>query len=290
MSLPPELLKKVKLLEINTRKLVNTIFAGEYHAAFKGQGMTFAEFREYVPGDDVRDISWSLTAKTGKPFIKKYDEERELVILLVVDISGSAEYGSGENLKAEVITQLAALIGFSAIKNNDQVGLLLFTDQVEHFVPPRKGRGHVHRILRDILYFKPQKRGTRLEVINEQLMGILKKKSSIFIFSDFMDDDFERSLRQLGKKHDAVAVRVTDWTELELPKMGLVDFHDAETDQLVTIDTSDPVVRREYRENVLKKRDDQTKALRRSQVDVIEVDTGKDFIAPLAAYFKGRHR
>ena len=177
MSLPPEILKKVKLLEISTRRLVNNLFAGEYHSAFKGQGMTFSEFREYVPGDDVRTISWPVTARTGKPYIKKFDEERELTLMLAVDISASSLFGSGPYFKGEVMAHVAALLSFSASKNNDAVGLLLFTDRVEHYVPPKKGVGHVHRILRDLYYFQPQSQKTRIASGLEYLQNVLKKRS-----------------------------------------------------------------------------------------------------------------
>jgi uncharacterized protein (DUF58 family) len=193
MELSPELLKKVKLLEIQTRKLVNSLFAGEYHSAFKGQGMTFSDFREYVPGDDVRHISWTLTARADKPYLKKYDEERELTLMIAVDVSGSGEFGSKVYLKKEVIAQMAALLSFSAVKNNDRIGLLLFSDTVEHYVPPKKGRGHVHRILRDILFFEPRSKKTKISEALEHLRAVLNKKTNVFIFSDFLDNDYERS-------------------------------------------------------------------------------------------------
>jgi uncharacterized protein (DUF58 family) len=219
VSLPPEILKKVKLLEISTRRLVNNLFAGEYHSAFKGQGMTFSEFREYVPGDDVRSIAWSLTARAGKPYIKKYDEEREMTLLLVVDISGSGDFGSKSHMKGEIIAHLAAMLSFSAVKNKDPVGLLLFTDQVEHYVPPRKGRGQIHRILRDLYFFKPKSRGTNIGAAVEFLRGVLKKRANIFVFSDFFDRDYGTALKTIAKRHEAVAVVVTDPAEVELPNM-----------------------------------------------------------------------
>ena len=214
MSLPPEILKKVKLLEISTRRLVNNLFAGEYHSAFKGQGMTFSEFREYVPGDDVRTISWPVTARAGKPYIKKFDEERELTLMLVVDISGSSQFGSGEYFKGEVMAHLAALLSFSASKNKDAVGLLLFSDQVEHYVPPKKGVSHVHRILRDLYYFKPKSHGTHITLALDYLYGVLKKRSHIFLLSDFMENSsYDRALKMLHRKHDIVAVVVHDEME-----------------------------------------------------------------------------
>lgn len=288
MSLPPEVLKKVKLLEISTRKLVNNIFAGEYHTAFKGQGMTFADFREYVPGDDVRTISWPLTARTGKTFIKTFEEERELTLVLAIDVSGSADFGTGAYFKGEVMTHLAALLAFSAVKNNDQVGLLLFSDQVEHFVPPKKGRGHVHRILRDLFYFKPKSSATKISSALSYLQGILKKRATIFVFSDFMDQGFDQPLRLLGRKHDVVACVVNDQAEHTLPDMGVIEIQDAETGEIMTVDTSSAEFRNEVKRNFLKKKEVRDKALRQSQVERVDVASSKDYVDPLIAFFKKR--
>lgn len=290
MSLPPEILKKVKMLEISTRKLVNNLFAGEYHSAFKGQGMTFSEFREYVPGDDIRSIAWSLMARTGKPYIKKFDEEREMTVLLAVDISGSSDFGTNQYFKGEIIAHVAALLGFSASRNKDPVGLLLFTDQVEHYVPPKKGPGQIHRILRDLYYFKPKSRGTKISSALEYLQGVLKKKAHIFIFSDFQDEGFDIPLRMMGKKHDAVAVTVRDPAEMDIPQIGLVDFHDAETGETITVDTSSKHFRDLYSNFVKKRREQQETELKRSQVDRIDIWTDKDFVAPLIGFFKQRTR
>ncbi len=290
MELSPELLKKVKLLEIQTRKLVNSLFAGEYHSAFKGQGMTFSDFREYVPGDDVRNISWSLTARANKPYIKKYDEERELTLMIAVDVSGSGEFGSRGLLKKDVIAQMAALLSFSAVKNNDRIGLLLFSDVVEHFVPPKKGRGHVHRILRDILFFEPRSNKTKLSVAFEHLRHVLRKKTNIFLFSDFLDQGYDQSLRFLAKKHDTVAVIVEDFYEKQFPKLGLIEFEDAETGEKVVVDTSDPVFQKNYslrsQEN-FKRRESE---LKKANVDRVTVKTNEDFVTPLIQYFKARNR
>jgi uncharacterized protein (DUF58 family) len=286
MALPTEILKKVKLLEINTRKLMNNLFAGQYHSAFKGQGMTFAEFREYVAGDDVRAISWPLTARTGKTYIKKFDEERELTLMLVVDVSGSLSFGSGEYFKGEVITHLSALLGFAAAKNNDHVGLLLFSDQVEHFVPAKKGRGHIQRILRDLYYFQPKSTGTRVGAAVEHLQGLLKKRSIIFVFSDFQDQSFAQSLRTISKKHDVVAVIVQDPIEKTIPSMGLVDLHDAETGDVFTVDSSSPSFRKAYSEFITKQSDDREREMRQAGVDRIDVVSGSDFVDPLVAYFR----
>lgn len=288
MSLPPEVLKKVKLLEINTRKLVNNLFAGEYHTAFKGQGMTFADFREYVPGDDVRSISWPLTARTGKPYIKTFEEERELTLVLAIDVSGSSDFGTGPYFKGEVMTHMAALLAFSAVKNNDQIGLLLFSDQVEHFVPPKKGRGHVHRLLRDLFYYKPKSHRTKLSSSFSYLQGILKKRATVFIFSDFMDEGFDQSLRLLGRKHDVVACVVNDAAEYSLPKMGVIEVQDAETGEVLTVDTSSPSFRAQYEEAVQKRKEQRDRLLRLSQVERVDVRSSEDYVNPLIAFFKKR--
>lgn len=288
MSVPLEILKKVKLLEIRTRKMVNNVFAGEYHTVFKGQGMTFAEFREYVPGDDVRAISWTLTARTGKTHIKKFDEERELTVILAVDVSGSTDFGSGEYFKGEVMTHLSALLAFSAIKNKDQVGLLLFSDQVEHYVPPGKGRGHVHRILRDLYYHKPQHHNTDLRAALSHLQGVLKKKATIFVISDFMAENFDQPLRQLARKHDVMALVVRDRLERELPDLGVCDFQDAETGDVVTIDTSSKEFQNLFEVEMKKRAESRDRLLRQSQVDRVEIDTSGSFVDPLIEYFRRR--
>jgi uncharacterized protein (DUF58 family) len=222
LSVPDHILKKVKLIELKTRKVVNNLFVGEYHSAFKGQGMTFSEFREYVPGDDVRTISWPVTARTGKPYIKKFDEEREMNVVLAIDISGSHQGGSQQDLKGEVAAHLAALLGFSAAQNKDAVSLYLFSDQPEHYVPAKKGKGQIHRLLRDLYYFEPKSKKTSLGSGLEYLRGVLKKKTHIFLISDFQDMGFESSLSRLSQKHDVVAIWVTDpiassspWTPLQ---------------------------------------------------------------------------
>jgi uncharacterized protein (DUF58 family) len=289
-ALPDEILKKVKLLEINTRKVVNNQFAGEYHTVFKGQGMTFADFREYVPGDDVRAISWALTARTGKTHIKKFDEERELTVILAVDVSASSDFGTGPYFKGEVMTHLAAIIAFSAIKNKDQVGLLLFSDQVEHFVPPGKGRGHVHRILRDLFYFKPKSRRTKISEGLSYLQGVLKKRAAIFVISDFFDEGFDQSLRLLGRKHDVTAVVVQDHAELHLPHLGVVELQDAETGEIFTVDTGSLAFRQEFAQAVKKKKTLRDRLLRQAQVDRVEINSSENYVDPLIEFFKRRHR
>lgn len=291
MTIPAEVLKKIKLLEMNTKKLVNSNFAGQYKSAFKGQGMTFSDFREYVPGDDVRSISWSLTARTGNTYIKKYEEERELVLILAVDISGSINFGSENYFKGEVLTHLSALLGFSAAKNNDHVGLLLFSDQVEHYVPPKKGRGHIQRILRDLYFHEPKSRRTQISSVVEYLSGVLKKRGTVFIFSDFMDSaPFATSLKKLARRHDTVAVQITDPIEANLPSLGFMDFIDPESGELLTLDTNSILFKRAYKKNFAAYRDSITQELKKAQIDLVEVTNGEDFIQPLATYFKKRKR
>jgi uncharacterized protein (DUF58 family) len=286
LNFPDEVLKKVKLIEISTRKLVNNIFAGEYHTMFKGQGMTFADFREYVPGDDVRSISWPLTAKAGKPYIKKFEEERELTLILAVDVSGSADFGTGQVFKGEAMTHLAAVLAFSAVKNNDQVGLLLFSDQVEHYVPPKKGRGHVYRILRDLLYFKPHSTQTKMSAALQYLAGVMKKRAAIFIFSDFIDEGFDKALRMLGDKHDVVACVVQDPSEDDIPAWGLVDLQDPETGEIMTVDTSSKLFRDTYKSQRRIRKEIRDKMLRLAQVDRIDVVTKGDYFDTLIRYFR----
>lgn len=289
MSFPPEILKKVKLIELSTRKLVNNVFTGEYHSAFKGQGMSFAEFREYVPGDDVRDISWGITARTGKTHIKRYDEERELTTILVVDVSGSGDFGSGEFCKGEILVHLAALLGFSANKNNDRVGLLLFSDQVEHFVPPKKGNGNIHRILRDLLYIKPKSKKTNLVPAIEHLQSVLKKQANVFILSDFYCSDYDKKLRQLSNKHDVTCLVIQDDLEVDLPEVGLVDFHDAETDEVFTIDTSNSYFRSQYKAMIEKENRERKSSLIRSGVQLVEIPSNDKYVDALISYFKKRN-
>lgn len=288
MAIPDHILKQVKLVELRTRKLVNNLFMGEYHAAFKGQGMTFSEFREYVPGDDVRSISWPVTARTGKPYIKKYDEEREMSVVLAVDVSGSHQTGSQLELKGEVAAHLSALIGFSAALNKDSVSLFLFSDQPEHFVPPKKGRGQIHRVLRDLYYFEPKSRRTSISNGIDYLLGVLKKKAHIFLISDFQESNFERSLSRLSQKHDVVALNVFDPTEREIPKMGLVEFEDPETGELLMIDTSSPVFQRDFKLAQGRHKAQLKEMFIRTRTDLVEIDCGQDIVKPLLKFLKKR--
>ncbi len=288
MTVPAEILKKVKRIDIDTRKLVNNIFSGEYHTHFKGQGMTFADFREYVAGDDVRSISWTLTAKTGKPYIKTYEEERELTMILAVDVSGSLDYGSKNYFKGETLTYVAATLAFSAIKNNDQVGLLLFSNDVELYIPPKKGRSQVYRILRELLYFKPKSNQTNLSSGLDFLRGVLKKRSTVFLLSDFQDKNYEASLRLLERKHEVIAGLVQDETEFLFPDVGLIELQDAETGETMMLDTSNPAFRKNMAERFKTDFDYFQKNLMRAGVRSFSFKPDENYHQSLLAFFKRR--
>ncbi len=290
MTIPAEILKKVKRIEIDTRKLVNNVFSGEYHTKFKGQGMTFSDFREYVPGDDVRAISWALMARAGKPYIKTFEEERELTLMLAIDVSGSQEFGSKNNFKGEVVALVAATLAFSAIKNNDQVGLLLFSNDVELYVPPKKGKAHVYRILREILFFKPKNKNTKISTALEFLNGVLKKRATIFVLSDFQDTDYETAMTYLEKKHEVIAGLVQDEAEFNFPDVGLIDLQDSETGQTVLIDTSNPVFQAEMKAKFKNEFEGFAKKLKKSGIDSFTFETDENFHRSLLAFFKRRKR
>jgi uncharacterized protein (DUF58 family) len=290
LTVPVDILKKVKRIEIDTRKMVNNIFSGEYHTLFKGQGMTFSDFREYVAGDDVRSISWALTARAGKPFIKTYEEERELTLILAVDVSGSQDFGSKNYFKGEILTYVAATLAFSAVKNNDQVGLLLFSDDVELFLPPKKGRAQVYRILRELLYFKPKKTGTRISSALEYLRGVLKKRSTVFLLSDFKneasDTGFDSSLRLLERRHEVIAGIISDEAEFLFPDVGLIELQDAETGEHVLIDTSNPAFREEMKSRFKSDFEILQKNLGRSGVRSFQLEANDNYHRALLAFFR----
>lgn len=288
MNLPIEILKKVKRIEIDTRKLVNNIFSGEYHTKFKGQGMTFSDFREYVPGDDIRAISWTLMARAGKPYIKTFEEERELTLMLAIDVSGSLHYGSGNQFKGEAITYVAATLAFSAIRNNDHVGLILFSKDVELYIPPKKGRGHVYRILREILFYKPKSQKTEIANALTFLNNVLKKRATIFLLSDFKDRNYEVFLTHLEKKHEVIAGVVTDPTEFDFPDLGLIDLQDNETGESILVDTSNPRFRNEMKNQFQKDYEVFSKNLKKSGVDQFQFQTDDQYHRSLLAFFKRR--
>lgn len=287
---PREILKKVRQIEISTRGLVNEVFSGEYHSVFKGQGMTFSEVREYQYGDDIRSIDWNVTARTGAPFVKVFEEERELTVILVVDVSASGNFGTRERFKGEVAVELSAVLAFSAIKNDDKIGLILFSDRIEKFVPPRKGRRHVLRVLRELLYHRPEGRGTNIGGALEYLSRVVPRRAVVFLVSDFMGNGFSRPLSVAGKRHDLIAVRMGDLREREIPPMGLVEMEDPESGERMVIDTSNQEFRDAYRTGAERSRAELDRDFRRCQVDVVDIRTGEPYVEPLMRFFQKRMR
>ena len=288
--IPRQILKKVKRIEIRTRGLVNDLFGGEYHSVFKGRGMTFSEVREYQPGDDIRLIDWNVTARTGSPFIKVFEEERELTVYLLVDISASGEFGSKEDLKRDIGAEIAAVLGFSAIKNNDKVGLVLFSDKVEKYVLPKKGKSHVLRVIRELLYVKPSRKGTSLKTAIDYLLKVAKRKSVVFIISDFIDEDYWGSLKVANRKHDLIAIRVFDSAELNIPDFGLAKVEDPETGEAFWIDTSSSSSLDRLKNDIISKDDRFKKEALKNRLDLISISTDQDFVEPLMSFFKMREK
>ncbi len=286
--LPKELIKKVKYIELKTRKVVNDVFSGEYHSVFKGQGMEFSEVREYQFGDDIRKIDWNVTARSNRPFVKIYEEERELTVMLVVDASGSGQFGTGEKFKAEIAAEICALLAFSAIKNNDKVGLLIFTDDIEKYIPPAKGKGHVLRVIREILYFKPKSRKTNIKQGLEYLLRGLKRHTIVFLVSDFDDSDFMKPLKILNKKHDVVAIQTYDQREMTLPDAGLIKLKDAETDQEIWVDTTNRKFRENYHNHMQEKFEKFQAEIKRVNLDHVLINVSESYIEPLIKFFKRR--
>ncbi len=287
-SVPPEILRQVKLLELRTRGLVNSLFTGEYRSVFKGQGMEFSEVREYQPGDEVRSIDWNVTARMRKPYVKRYIEERELTVMLVVDLSGSERFGTRKRFKSELASELAAVVAMSAIRNNDRVGAVLFTDRIEHVVPPRKGRRHALRLMRDLLAFQPVGAGTDIASAVDYAGKMLAHKAIIFLVSDFQSDDLEQPLKLLAQRHDVVAVTVDDPSEHELPDLGLARFVDPESGKTLDVDTSDPAVRARFAEAVAEEIGTRKRLLRRLAIDEIPLHTDGGVVDPLIRFFRTR--
>jgi uncharacterized protein (DUF58 family) len=293
--LPTEFLKKIQEIEIRTKNLVNTLFAGDYKSSFKGRGIEFLDVREYLPGDDVRTIDWKVTARFGKPYVKKYAEERELIVILVVDASGSERFGTRQQLKLEQAASIAATLAFSAVRNNDKVGLLFFTDKVEKFIPPRKGRFHVLRLVRDILYFSPEGKATDPVLALEFLMHILKRRAIVFFISDFVGDCFKTdqiriSLGVAAKRHDLVVLTINDPSEDDLPNIGLVELEDAETGEILTSDTRDKNLRDRYHLYRQQKYEERERLFKMMGIDHIDVKTSEDFSNKLHKFFQVRAR
>ena len=283
-----EILKKIQRIEIFTNRLVNTIFAGEYESVFKGQGITFDEVREYQAGDEIRTIDWNVTARMGQTYIKKYVEERELVMMLVVDMSASTSFGSIAETKAEIAAEIAALLAFSAIKNNDKVGLVCFTDTVEHFVAPRKGKRHVLRVVRDILHFQPKQSGTNIETALAFVDQVLKPHSVVFLISDFKNTGYEKQLRLSSKRHSLIAITLQDRRELELPDVGLIELEDAETGETMVVDTRSEGARQLYTELNQRADAERRQIFRANQIDSIHIRTDEPYVKPLIQFFRQR--
>jgi uncharacterized protein (DUF58 family) len=283
-----DLLKRVRKIEIKTRGLSNNIFAGEYHTAFKGRGMAFSEVREYQYGDSIRDIDWNVTARFNRPFIKIFEEERELTVMLVIDVSGSRDFGTTTRLKKELITEIAAVISFSAIQNNDKIGVILFSDKIEMIIPPGKGKKHILRIIRDLLGFEPKNTGTNVSEALRHLTNLIKKRCTAFVISDFIDNSFADALNIANKKHDIIALHVYDKREYELPSMGLLRVKDAETGREAWIDTSSASVRGAFSRKSKEALEKLDATFKRSGVDVAKLPTDGDYIVPLMNLFKCR--
>ncbi len=288
--LPKELIRKVRRIEIRTRSLVENLFSGEYHSTFKGRGMEFDQVREYQDGDDIRAIDWNVTARMNRPFVKEFVEERELVVMLLVDLSASSDFGTDTHFKSEIAAEICSLLAFSAIKNSDKVGLLLFTDRVEKYIRPQKGKKHVLRVIRELLYFEPEGRGTDIDGALEHLNHVLKRRSVLFLVSDFLSPAKEKLLRVTNRRHDLIGVRLYDPREREFPDVGFVELEDAETGERLFLSTSDAGFRARY--SAMREREET--ALRNrfqsSGIDLIEISSRGDYVEPLVQFFKNRGR
>jgi len=288
--LPKDIIRKIRRIQITTNRLVNESLAGEYHSVFKGRGMEFEDVREYQHGDDIRTIDWNVTSRAGRPFVKRYVEERELTVMLLVDASASGSFGSAGKTKGEVSAEISALLAFSAIKNNDRVGALLFTDHVEKFIPPRRGATHVLRVVREVLFHRPQGRGMRIESALEHLNLVIRKRAVVFLISDLLDQGYEQALKVANRKHDVVIIQIVDPREQELPPLGILEIRDAETGEIVYVDSSLPEVREIYRQNWEQNRQKQRKLFQSHRIDNVTIDTAQPYDVPLVRFFAERAR
>lgn len=285
-----ELLKKVRKIEIKTRGLSNQIFSGEYHSAFKGRGMAFSEVREYMPGDDIRNIDWNVTARFNHPFVKIFEEERELTVMLLVDISASGDYGTKRQFKRELITELCAVLSFSAIQNNDKIGVIFFSDKIEKFIPPKKGKSHILRIIRELIDFHPESNGTDIGGALRYFTNMIKKRSISFLISDFQSSNYSDALKIAARKHDLVGIRIYDRREAELPDVGLIRMQDAETGKLMWVDTSKAYTREHYRRSWEQHEKSLEELFARSGVDQVKIATDQNYVQPLINLFKKREK
>ena len=289
-NLSPELLQRIKAIQVKTNYLVNDIMVGEYVSAFKGRGMEFSEVREYQPGDDVRLIDWNVTARMNQPFIKEFKEERELTLILLVDVSSSGGFGSAEKLKNEVSAEIASILAFAAIKNNDKIGLIVFSDKIEHTIPPKKGKAHIWNIIRTILNFKPEGKGTNLSLPLEYLLNVQKRKATSFLISDFQDDGYEAKLKLAKQKHDLVTISITDPREETLPDVGLIQLEDAESGETLLVDTHDKEMTEQYAKQFQQKRAKRKTYFTSIGIDTIEIQTNRSLTDPIIRYFKMREK
>jgi len=288
--IPKEIIRKVRRIQITTSRKVTDVFAGQYQSVFKGVGMEFDEVREYLPGDEIRSIDWNVTARMGHPFVKKFVEERELTIMILLDVSMSCRFGTRQRIKSDLAAEFCSVIAFSAIKNNDRVGMLTFTDRVERFIPPRKGLKHVLRVIREALYNNPKGRKTDIKAVLEHLNRVSKRRTITFVVSDFVSADFKKILSVTNKRHDVIAVNILDPAELELPDAGIIKMHDAETGRRYVVDTSGREARRFYKAHSLRKFADRDRMFRSINVDSINIRTDESYVEPLIHFFKMRER
>ena len=288
--IPKDILKKIQQIQIHTRRLVNEAFVGEYHSVFKGRGMEFDEVREYQPGDEIRTIDWNVTARMGRPFIKRYVEERELTVMLLVDVSASGNFGSIRHLKNEVATEICAILALSAIKNNDKVGMIMFTDKIEKFIPPKKGPKHVLRVIRELLCAQPTGKGTNISVALEYLNKITHRRTISFIVSDFIANDYAHAVRIANKRHDMIAITIVDPREQELPNVGFIELRDAESDEILLLDTADSLARREFGALNNRRRLEQSRLFRSMGVDEILINTNRHHVEPIVRFFRMREK
>ena len=288
--IPKKILQKVKHIEIRTKGLVNDLFGGEYHSAFKGQGMTFSEVREYYPGDDIRMIDWNVTARNNAPYVKIFEEERELTVYILVDISSSGGFGTIDQLKSEMAAEIAAVLGFSAIKNQDKVGLILFSSEVEKFIAPQKNKSHILRLIREVLFYKSQKKGTSIQSALDYLMNVSKRKSVVFLISDFLDSKYWKSLKLVNKKHDLIGIRISDPAEKSIPNIGLFKGYDPESGDEFWIDTSSNKERKLLRRSISEKWDDFDKKCKKNKFSLLTVSTSEDYVEPIMNFFHRRER
>ena len=283
-----ELLKKVRKIEIKTKRLSNHIFGGEYHSTFKGRGMTFSEVRQYQYGDDIRAIDWNVTARYNEPYVKVFEEERELTMMLMVDVSGSELFGTSTQFKKDTVTEIAATLAFSAIQNNDKVGLILFSDQIELYIPPKKGKSHVLRIIRELIEFSPKSKRTNINEALKFLSSVMKKKAIVFMLSDFVDENYERNLKIVGNKHDLTGIRIYDKFDEEIPNLGMVPMLDNETQEVRLINTSSKSVRTKYKANALRLKDEFQTSFKKSGLGTINVRVDESYVKKLLGYFKNK--